>query len=177
MEPGLAVARASYTQAPASNETAQAPSDIARVLVDQRAAVPVPPQGRVKLSIKKEAQKFVLPGGTSSVALLQLPDYQGPYVMRIASSRRGIGRTTEIFVPSGLYLDADFRQFDGFGEDQLAERVESLVVELVVDETRMNARYLLLYISRSRCGVAQSQSTSDLAREDDVLRTRRRDFA
>lgn len=141
----LAVARVSYTQVPASNEKTQTPSDAARFLVGRRAAVPVPAQGRVKLSIKKEAQTFAMPGGPSSVVLLQLSDYQGPYVVRIASSRRGIGRTTEIFVPSGFYLDADFRQLDEFGENQLAERVESLVAELAIDESRMDARYLLLY--------------------------------
>jgi len=141
----LALARSTYTQVPADNEKVQTPSNIARGLVDQRAVVPVPAQGKVKLSIKKEAERFTMSNGLSSVVLLQLPDYKAPYVMRIASSRRGIGRTTELFVPSGIYLDADLRQVDEFGEHQLAGRVESLVAELGIDGSRMNARYLLLY--------------------------------
>ena len=116
----LALARSTYTQVPADNEKVQTPSNIARGLVDQRAVVPVPAQGKVKLSIKKEAERFTMSNGLSSVVLLQLPDYKAPYVMRIASSRRGIGRTTELFVPSGIYLDADLRQVDEFGEHQLA---------------------------------------------------------
>ena len=141
----LVVARASDKQVPARNDRALTPSSVARILVDQRAAVAVPAQGRVKLSIKKEARTFVMPGGRSTVVLLQLPGYQRPYVMRIASARRGIGRTTEMFVPSGVYLDADFQQRDEFGESQLTEKEDSLVAELVVDESHMDARYLVLY--------------------------------
>jgi hypothetical protein len=127
------------------------PSEIARDLAGRGAVVQVLAEGKVKHSITKEAPKFALPGGSSSVMLLQLPAYRAPYVMTIASSRRGIGRTTEIFVPSGFYLDADFQHVGEFGEDQLAGRAggqlsaEAVVAELALGESDRKARYLLLY--------------------------------
>lgn len=108
-------------------------------------AVPVPAQGRVKLSIKKEAHTFGMPGGPSSVALLQLPDYSGPYVIR-----------------SGLYFDSNFHELGGFGEHQLAERVDSLVAELAIDESKMNARYMVLHTWRSRGATGSCDRSSTL---------------
>lgn len=101
----------------------------------------------MKKSITKEASKFHLADGVSSVILLQLPKYRGPYDLKVVSSRIGAGRTTEIFVPSGFYFDSEFQQIGGFGEDQLLGRGEtmSLAAELVMADANREACYLLLY--------------------------------
>lgn len=123
------------------------PSEVARLLAREGIVVKVPAEGKVKESIAKDAPTFALPDGASSVMLLQLPEYRGPYDLTVVSSRIGMGRTTEIFVPAGFYFDAEFQQAGEFGEDQLAGRGEnmSVVAELVVGEAHREARYLLLY--------------------------------
>lgn len=120
-------------------------SQVARDLVDQGAFLKVPVKGKVKPSINKGAPMFAMPGGPSSVVLLQLPDYQAPYSLTVKSQRRGIGRTTEIFIPSGLYFDADFQHLGGFGEEQLTGEKERIVAVLTFAESHKNMRYLLLY--------------------------------
>jgi hypothetical protein len=113
--------------------------------VKQDAVLKVPVKGKVKQSIDKGAATFEMPGGRSSVVLLQLPEYQAPYSLTVKSSRRGIGRTTEIFIPSGLYFDADCRYLGGFGEEQLTGATERIIAALTFGEAQKNMRYLLLY--------------------------------
>ena len=93
--------------------------------------------------------------------LLELPDYSGPYDLTVVSFRRGIGLTTEIFVPSGLYFDAEFQQVGAFGEEQLDVRrrgvlsnegTDSLVAELTFGEANRASRYLLLYTQGNLVG-------------------------
>ena len=59
----------------------------------------------------------MMPGGPSPVALLRLPEYQAPSVLIITSARRGIGRTTEIFVPILIFFDADFNELGSNGAE------------------------------------------------------------
>jgi hypothetical protein len=123
----------------------ESPSEIARLLASAGAAVELPAEGKVRRSIGKEAQKFPLPEGASSVLLLHLPDYGGPFDLTIASFRTGGGRTTQIFVPSGYYLDAAFRQVGGFSEDQLTGRGDAMIAALTVGASDVAVRYLLVY--------------------------------
>ena len=142
----LALARLGSAQVPASPQDAfQTPPEVARFLLDHAVVVQLPAKGKVKPSIKKGAPTFRMPGGPSSVVLLRLPNYQAPYVMTVTSFRRGLGRTTEIFVPSGVYFDAELQPRGDVGENQFAGRVESLVAELAFGEANQNVRYLLLY--------------------------------
>ena len=103
------------------------PSEVARLLVGEGSVVKLATEERVRRSIAMDAPTFALPGGASSVMLLQLPDYSGPYDLTVVSFRRGIGLTTEIFVPSGFYFDAEFQQVGAFGEEQLEVRRQSLL--------------------------------------------------
>ena len=142
----LTAAPPGYSQASANNQNVpQTPSEVARFLVDQGAVVQVPVKGKVNHSIKKEAPTFAMPQGATSTVLLRLPEYQSPYVMTITSYKKGFGRTTEIFIPSGFYFDSAFQQLGEFGEERLAGKVESLAAEFDFDDTSRNARYLLLY--------------------------------
>ena len=138
-------------------------SEVARLLVGAGAVVTVPVKGKVRRSITKEARTFALPHGESSVMLLQLPDSSDPYDLTVVSFRRGVGLTTEVFVPSGAYFNAAFQQVGAFGEEQLEVRrfnpmrasgllfftgrndEDSLVAEFAFGERDRAARYLLLY--------------------------------
>ena len=142
----LTAAPPGYSQASATSPNALSTfSEVARYLVDHGGVIQVPVKGRVNHSIKKDAPTFALPQGATSAVLLRLPEYQSPYAMTITSYRQGLGRTTEVFIPSGLFFDAAFQQLGEFGEERLAGKAESLAVEIDFGDTSRNARYLLLY--------------------------------
>jgi len=119
--------------------------DVVRSLVSQGTVLNFPAKGKLKHSINKGAATFDMPGGPSTVALVRLPEYQQPYSLRIKSSRRGIGRTTEIFIPGGLYFDEAFQLRSSFGEEQITWIVEGLVTSLNFGDEHRTVRYLLLY--------------------------------
>jgi hypothetical protein len=83
-----------------------------------------------------------------------LPTYQAPYRLTVKSSRRGIGRTTEIYFPSGVYFDAEFQQLGEFGEDRQGPpyvvegkegSLENVRVVIPFGEANKSARYVLLF--------------------------------
>lgn len=129
----------------ALEHSGRSPSEIARALASQRSVVQVPATGRVKASWAKDAPRYDLPSGSSTVLLLQLPDYKAPFVVKISSARRGLGRTTEIFIPSAVVLDGDFGPLTELGEERFGGQVESLVGEVRIDETLSTARYVFIY--------------------------------
>jgi len=135
----------------------ETPSEVARFLAGEGAIVSLPSEGSVKRSIKEDTPTFTLPDGVSSAMLLQLPDYRGPYALTVVSSRIGMGRTTEIFVPSGVFFDAEFQPVAAFGEDRLFGRGETLqlAAELTVGDANRETRYLLLYTRGDRVGQQQ----------------------
>jgi TonB family protein len=120
-------------------------NEVVRNLAKQQTLVQVPAKGKVKHSIDKGAPTFAMPGGPSSVALFQMPDYQGPYSLTIKSSRRGFGRTTEIFIPGGLYFDEEYTPLGSFGEEHISWISEGLVATLNFGNEHRRLRYLLLY--------------------------------
>ena len=119
--------------------------EVVRTLVSQKKLLSIPAKGKLKHSIDKGAPTFEMPGGPSSVVLFQLPDYQAPYSLTIKSSRRGIGRTTELFIPGGLYFDEGFQLRGAFGEEQITWIVEGLTTSLNFGDEHRSVRYLLLY--------------------------------
>ena len=128
-----------------------ATSDVARALLANGAARQAPLDGTLKLSIASNPMTYALPNGMSSALLLMLPDYQTPYVMTISSIRNGVGRTTEMFVPSGMLLDADLNPAGEFTEQELRARVESMAAQLVFDDRRKTARYSAAVHPRRSC--------------------------
>ena len=137
-------------------------SDVARALLANGAARQAPLDGTLKLSIASNPMTYALPNGMSSALLLMLPDYQTPYVMTISSIRNGVGRTTEMFVPSGMLLDADLNPAGEFTEQELQARVESMAAQLVFDDRRKTARYVLLYTHGDRVGQPVTMSGQDV---------------
>ena len=144
----LAVSAGIQAQDPATGSF----SDVARMVAAKSASVKVPRVGRAKAELNEESPRFPLPGGDSTAVLLELEDYQAPYIITITSSRRGIGRTTELFVPTGVVFDADFTALAVFREDSLRGRIESVAAELPVGDSLRRARYLLLYTNAALIG-------------------------
>jgi hypothetical protein len=144
-------------------------SDLARTLIANRAVQRVPLDETLKLSIATNPTTYVLPGGKSSALLLELPDYQTPYVMTISSIRNGIGRTSEMFIPSGTLSNADLASVGELTEQQLQSRVESVAAQLVFDDRRKDARYVLLYTHGDRIGQPVDFRGQDVI-SDGVLR-------
>ena len=141
----LAVSGIGSAKAQAGQSGPQTPSEVARVLTDQKQVLVLPVKGKAKRSIDKGSLTFVLPDGANTVLLLELPAYEASYAMTIKSYRRGLGRTTEVFVPSGVLLDADLQQAGAFGEDRLVAREEHFAAVIRVDETNRGTRYVLLF--------------------------------
>ena len=75
----------------------------------------MPAKGKAKAAFKKDAAVYALPGGQSPAVLLSLPAYQSPYTLTVSSKRHGMGRTTEIFVPSLVLLDDTFAVIGSYG--------------------------------------------------------------
>jgi TonB family protein len=123
---------------------------VARHLVAQGTVVQVGVEGTLKFGIDKEAPAFAMPGGESPVLLLRLPDYEVPYTLTISSTRMGIGRTTEVFIPSGIVFDSDLKPLGQFGEERLKQEGDSLVAKLQIFHAA--PRYLLVYTRGDEVG-------------------------
>jgi hypothetical protein len=67
--------------------------DIARSLAEEKRIVAVPtPEGKVKHGIDKSAPTYPFITGESPAVLFRLPDYHGPYELRIVSLCNCLGR-------------------------------------------------------------------------------------
>ena len=119
--------------------------EVVRTLASQKQLLSIPAKGKLKHSIDKGAPTFDMPGGPSSVVLFQLPEYQVPYNITIKSSQRGIGRTTELFIPGGLYFDDSFQLRGAFGEEKIRWIFGGLQTSLNIGSEHRAVRYLLLY--------------------------------
>ena len=151
----VALSRPGFTQNDESTRPDQgAYEGIARQLVDKGAVLDIGAKAKVKPSFQKEDPVFSTPVGQPPAVLLRLPEFQAPYRITVKSSRHGIGLTTEIFFPSGLLLDAEFKQVGEFGEDRQGPpymiegrlgSLENVSVALTLDANNQHARYLLLF--------------------------------
>ena len=127
----------------------QTPAAIIRSLLASGTIVDVPPKGKVKLSIGKQAASIELPGGKTTVAVLRLPEYRAPYAMIITTS----AVDTDIFIPSGLFFDGELQQTWEISENQLVRLGDrSGVATILLDADQKADRYLLLYTSADRLG-------------------------
>ncbi len=131
----------------------QSEGEIARALADQGQSIAIPVKGRVKQSIKKEAVTFLLPTGESRALLFRLPDYDAPYSLIITSqcNHGCLGFTKSIFVPSGTFLDAEFRPTRQLDESEFenlrasAFKAYRIEADVLVDDLQNADRYLLVY--------------------------------
>ncbi len=146
----------SHTQSPSmvsALQVGQSESEVAQALANRGQFILLPANGRVKPSINKTAKPFVLPTGESRVLLFKLPDYSAPYTLTITSpcNHGCLGFSKSIFVPSGMFLDAEFQptselpaaQFEGL--DAGLTRPYRLEATVLIDEPRKDDRYLLIY--------------------------------
>ena len=93
-----------------------------------------------------------MPEGASPVVLLQLPEYDGPYMMTVKSSLTGAWRTRRIFVPSVLLFDADLRQTRVFQEATFKAKGTQLETIIAIGESQKAERFLLLYTRGNALG-------------------------
>lgn len=136
------------------------PSAVARQLADRQLVVDVPAKGKAKAVFKKGAQTYPLPGGESPAVLLRLPPYTVPYTLNVRSNRHGIGRTTEIFVPSLMFLDETYAVLDSFGVDEtpgvstgdVLYPTDWIYKDFTVDERAPNVRFVLVFTRLDAAG-------------------------
>jgi hypothetical protein len=168
----LVVAAPAAAQGHGSPAKPETPSSVARLLSAQGAVLDVPTKGKVHPPFKKDSPQFPMPGGPSPVALLRLPEYQTPYGLIITSARRGIGLTTEIFVPSLIFFDADFNELGSYGAEGAAPNIapggkagmlSDISKEFQFDDSKKRTRYVLMFTRADMVGgrVAPAQGAID----------------
>jgi hypothetical protein len=164
---GVAASAVAQGQGQGSPAKPESPSGVARLLSAQGEVLEVPSKGKVHPPFKKDSPQFSMPGGPSPVALLRLPEYQVPYGLIITSARRGIGRTTEIFVPSMIFFDADFNELGSYGAEGAAPDIalrgagvlKEISKEFQFDDSKKDTRYVLIFTRADMVGgrVAEAQ--------------------
>jgi Maltose operon periplasmic protein precursor (MalM) len=147
----LARGQAAASDSAEARPAVQAPEEVGRVLADQGAIVVLKgPRGKVKAKVEEGAKRFRLPMGESPAILFKLPDFTGPYSLKLASFPSGVFNPA-VFVPGGVFLDADFRQTRPFEEDEVKTNQKGfkkgfhLSALLPVGEENKIDRYLLVY--------------------------------
>ena len=156
----LVVAASAVAEGQGSPEKPESPSGVARLLSAQGDVLDVPTKGKVHPPFKKDSPQFSMPGGPSPVALLRLPEYQAPYGLIITSARRGIGRTTEIFVPSLIFFDADFNELGSYGAEGAGPSIapggsgvlKDISKEFQFDDSKKHTRYVLIFTRADMVG-------------------------
>jgi hypothetical protein len=157
----LVVAASAVAQGQGSPAKPESPSGVARLLSAQGDVLDVPTKGKVHPPFKKDSPQFSMPGGSSPVALLRLPAYQAPYGLIITSARRGIGLTTEIFVPSLIFFDADFNELGSYGAEGAAPGIapggkagvlNGVSKEFQFDDSKKHTRYVLIFTRADMVG-------------------------
>jgi tetratricopeptide (TPR) repeat protein len=140
------------TFSPERAQAGRAPGEIARELADRGRLVVISAKtGTAKHKIDEDEEQFALPYGESPVALFRLPDHASPYTLKLASLCHCFGFNKSIFVPSGIFLDAEYRETRRFGDDDLTTNPPGYGAREVIggtfgvsDEDRPD-RYLLIY--------------------------------
>lgn len=155
--------------ATAATTASQSPEDVARLLVQQGKAVPfVAAKGKVKHEIKEDEQQFRLPFGGSPAALFELPQYTSPYTLRVVSTCNCFGFRKSIFVPSGVFLDAELKETHKFEEDELTTKQPgfssglSCGAAFKMNDERKTDRYLLIYTRADLLGMTAERGPQGL---------------
>jgi Maltose operon periplasmic protein precursor (MalM) len=135
-----------------TDDSSKSIEEVARTLAEQNKAIAVPfLKGKAKRKIEKDERTYALPYGESPAALFKLPDYTSPYTLKVTSLCNCIGFRKSMLVPSGLFLDADFKQTRKFEEADLKtnqpgfKKGMNAGASFDINETRKSDRYLLIY--------------------------------
>jgi hypothetical protein len=128
------------------NATSKAPADIARMLADQKKIVIVPGLNKkVSAKIEKEDPQYGFAQGQSPAVLFNLPESKFPYTLKVSSVCNCLGFSKSIFVPSGVFLNADFIETAKLEEDDLKSKGSGVEALLLIEGQRLSDRYLLVY--------------------------------
>lgn len=151
---GPAVSKKSFAASQDAKPASQSPAEIARLLAEQGKISVLPaPKGKVKRKIEPGAGEpyFRLPYGETIAVLFKLPDYSSPYLLKVVSLCNCNGLKKNIFVPSGDFLDAEFKPTHRFEESELKTNEQGYTkaynFEAVIqmNDERKTDRYLLIY--------------------------------
>jgi hypothetical protein len=130
----------------AGNAALKAPADIARMLADQKKVVIVPGLNKkVSGQIEKEDPQYGFAQGQSPAVLFKLPESTVPYTLKVSSVCNCFGFKKSIFVPSGVFLNADFIETSKLEEDDLKSKGSGIEALLLMEGQRLSDRYLLVY--------------------------------
>jgi hypothetical protein len=128
------------------NAALKAPADVARTLADQKLTVIVPGLNKkVAGKIEKEDPQYGFAQGQSPAVLFRLPESTLPYSLKVSSVCNCFGFSKTIFVPSGVFLNADFTETTKLEEDDLKSKGSGIEAQLLIDRQRLSDRYLLVY--------------------------------
>jgi len=104
-----------------------------------------------KIEPGKGEPYFRLPYGETIAVLFKLPDYSSPYTLKVVSLCDCNGFKKRIFVPSGDFLNAEFKQTHRFEENELKTNEQGFTkaynfeAAIQMNDERKTDRYLLLY--------------------------------
>src|SRR5262245_44454937 len=150
----------------------QSPEHIVRLLEEEGKVIALPtPKGTIKHKIDKYTRSFMFPTGQSHVAVVRMPEYRAPYTLKITSLCHclGFGLTKSVFVPSGLFLDAGFRETRELAETQFETHTQGMTkgyrleANIQVVDLNKDDRFLLLYTNRWAVGKRQGMATGTAA--------------
>lgn len=128
------------------NAALKAPADIARMLADQKKIVIIPGLNKkVSGKIEKEDPQYGFAQGQSPAVLFKLPESTLPYTLKVSSVCNCLGFSKSIFVPSGVFLNADFIETTKLEEDDLKSKGSGIEALLLIEGQRLSDRYLLVY--------------------------------
>lgn len=152
----LAVSEEGFASQQDASPVSKAPEEIARLLAEQgKVATLSAPKRVVKQAIEKSDKSYDLPFGKSKAVLVELPAFETPYALRIISLCNCSGPSKSLFVPTIIFMDAEFRKTFELDEKQFAFAakrvimrtidVDSVSASIDVDGERRADRYLLIY--------------------------------
>lgn len=152
-----------------ASTASQTPEEVARLLAQQGKAVTLAAAKRkVKHEIEEDEPQFRLPLGESPAALVELPQYTSPYTLKVVSTCNCFGFRKSIFVPSGVFLDAEFKQTHTFEEDELKTKQPGFTSGLTcgatfqMNDERKADRYLLIYTRADLLGMTAERGPQGL---------------
>jgi len=109
---------------------------------------------KIEAAIAAEQERFELPFGRSPAVLVRLPDYSGPFTLKISSyPSRGFHK--DVFVPIAVFLDEDFKTTHELPETAFKwksmtfgrQHFESTVT---IGDAQRDYRYVLIFTNGSR---------------------------
>jgi maltose operon substrate-binding protein precursor MalM len=153
----------------APSASGESPEQIVRLLAEDGKLIALPTgKGTIKHRINKDTPSFVFPTGPSRVIVFKMPEYRAPYTL-IIRSNLGFGFSKSVFVPSGFFFDAEFRQSRVLLETQFTTRERGMTkgyhleANIQVNDHNKEDRFLLLYTNDEAVGERQGTATATSA--------------